>query len=69
MVEFLEKGVETCVWKDLDHAQQGAELLISIMTDPQRLGELGRRGRQRYESSFTVDAVAPRLLAYLLDEN
>ena len=28
VVEFLEKGVETCVWKDLDHAQQGAELLI-----------------------------------------
>ena len=67
-MEFLQRGVETCVWHDLDHAQQGAELLISIMTDPQRMQEMGRRAKERYESSFSVDAIAPRLLAYLLDE-
>jgi glycosyltransferase involved in cell wall biosynthesis len=67
VVELLEKDVETCVWNDLDHAQQGAELLISIMTDPQRMKKLGRRGRERFESSFSVEAVAPRLLEYLLD--
>ncbi|MDJ0498196.1 MAG: glycosyltransferase family 4 protein [Acidimicrobiia bacterium] len=67
VVELLEKGVETCVWNDLDRAQQGAELLISVMTDPQRMAELGRRGQERYESSFSVEAVAPRLLDYLLD--
>lgn len=65
VVELLEKGVETLVWNDLDHAQQGAELLISLMTDPGKIAELGARGRERYRRSFSVDAVAPRLAEYL----
>jgi glycosyltransferase involved in cell wall biosynthesis len=67
VVEFLEKGVETYVWADLDHAQQGAELLISLMTDPDTMAELGRRGQKRYASSFSVEAVAPSLARYILE--
>jgi glycosyltransferase involved in cell wall biosynthesis len=66
VVEFLEKGVETCVWADLDHAQNGAELLISLMSDPNRMAEIGRRGQERYTNSFSVEAVAPRLADYIL---
>jgi glycosyltransferase involved in cell wall biosynthesis len=65
VVELLAKGVETLVWPDLDHAQQGADLLISLMTDPARMEALGKRGQERYQSSFSVDAVAPLLTEYL----
>lgn len=66
VVEFMEKSVETCVWADLDHAQQGAELLISLMTDRSRMAEVGRRGQERYAKSFSVEAVAPHLTSYIL---
>ncbi len=67
VAELLEDGVEAWIWPDLDHPQLGAELLISLMTNPDELNIVAKRGNDRYHSSFSVQAVAPRLTAYLTE--
>lgn len=67
VVELLDKGVETVVWNDLADPEQGARQLIEIMSDPARLADLGRRGKARFDQSFTIPAVAPQLADYLTE--
>ena len=67
VAELLEDGVDSLFWPDLDHPQRGADLLISAMSNPARLAAIGKRGRQRYLESFSVELVAPRLASYLVE--
>jgi glycosyltransferase involved in cell wall biosynthesis len=68
VAELLDNGVDTWIWPDINDPQSGAELLVSIMTDPEKMRAVGALGRQRYEQSFSVSEAAPRLAACLLDE-
>jgi glycosyltransferase involved in cell wall biosynthesis len=69
VAELLEEGKEAWFWPDLDHAQHGAELLISLLNDPDALKSLAHEGAARFKQSFSVDAVAPELLSYLISED
>lgn len=67
VAELLHDGVDARFWPDLDHAQNGADLLIELLSTEKELGRLGQAGQERYEQSFAVDVVAPTLLNYLLN--
>ncbi len=67
VAELLDDGVDARFWPDLDHAQNGANLLIDLLSDEKELERLGRAGSKRYEQSFAVDVVAPTLLDYLVN--
>ena len=67
VAELLEDGVDARFWPDLDHAQNGADLLIELLSDENELERLGQAGQKRYQQSFAVDVVAPTLRDYLLN--
>jgi glycosyltransferase involved in cell wall biosynthesis len=67
VVELLEKGVDTIVWNDLTDPAEGARQLIEIMSDPARLADLGRRGKERFDKTLTIPAVAPQLADHLTE--
>jgi glycosyltransferase involved in cell wall biosynthesis len=66
VAELLEDGVDARFWPDLDHAQNGADLLIELLTDEEELARLGHAAQKRYQHSFAVDVIAPVLRDYLL---
>lgn len=68
VAELLRDGVETWIWPDLDDPEAGADLLISIMADEKKLRDVAARGKRRYEESFSIEKVAPRLTECLLDQ-
>jgi glycosyltransferase involved in cell wall biosynthesis len=63
--EIYTDGVEGCFWP-LDDAEGGARVLMSLLSDPDRLARMSQAARRRFDARFEVNAVASELSSYLL---
>jgi len=63
--EVFSDGIEGYYW-DLADPKSGARKLICAMETPALYRKLARAARQRFRSSFTTAAVAPKLESFVL---
>jgi glycosyltransferase involved in cell wall biosynthesis len=63
--EIFSSGVEGCFWS-LHDVSAACDVLLSVLSDEQRMARMSRAALARFSQRFDVDAVAANLRGYLV---